>query len=92
MTASGSVDRFAGRIAVVTGAAAGIGAATARRLADEGAAVVIADVDETQGVPLHSRSGRAAAGPPSSAPTSPTRRAGGTFSPPPTRSVRSASW
>ncbi len=37
-------SRFAGRVAVITGGAAGIGAATARRLASEGAAVVIADV------------------------------------------------
>jgi len=36
--------RFAGRTAVVTGAASGIGAATAVRLAGEGAAVVLADV------------------------------------------------
>jgi NAD(P)-dependent dehydrogenase (short-subunit alcohol dehydrogenase family) len=36
--------RFAGRTAVVTGAAAGIGAACAARLASEGAAVVLADV------------------------------------------------
>ncbi|MEU8679710.1 SDR family NAD(P)-dependent oxidoreductase, partial [Streptomyces sp. NPDC048560] len=34
------MDRFTGRTAVVTGAASGIGAATAERLAAEGAAVV----------------------------------------------------
>ncbi|MCC2976583.1 glucose 1-dehydrogenase [Sphingomonas sp. PL-96] len=34
---------FAGKVAIVTGAASGIGAATARRLAAAGAAVVVAD-------------------------------------------------
>src|SRR5712691_7349699 len=38
-----------GRIAVVTGAAAGIGEATAVRLAAEGATVAVADVDEERG-------------------------------------------
>jgi 3-oxoacyl-[acyl-carrier protein] reductase len=37
--------RFEGKIALVTGGAQGIGAATARRLSDEGAHVVIADFD-----------------------------------------------
>ncbi|MFH9619036.1 SDR family NAD(P)-dependent oxidoreductase [Streptomyces pratensis] len=37
--------RFDGRTVVVTGAAGSIGAATARRLADEGARVLVADID-----------------------------------------------
>src|SRR5690349_10862327 len=37
-------ERFAGRTAVVTGAAGGIGAACAARLAAEGASVVLTDV------------------------------------------------
>lgn len=39
-------ERFAGRVAVVTGGAAGIGLATARAFAGEGARVVIVDLDE----------------------------------------------
>lgn len=39
--------RFSGRTAIITGAARGIGAATAARLAREGAAVVVVDLDET---------------------------------------------
>jgi NAD(P)-dependent dehydrogenase (short-subunit alcohol dehydrogenase family) len=49
MTAASSVGRFHRRTAVVTGAATGIGAATAHRLASEGAAVVVADIDEQRG-------------------------------------------
>ncbi len=37
--------RLEGRIAIVTGAAGGIGAASARRLSEEGARVVLADID-----------------------------------------------
>lgn len=37
--------RFQGRVAVVTGAAGGIGLATARRLGSEGARVVLADIN-----------------------------------------------
>ncbi|MGW3983635.1 SDR family NAD(P)-dependent oxidoreductase [Streptomyces mirabilis] len=38
--------RMAGRVAVITGAACGIGAAPAGRLAAEGAVVVVTDVDD----------------------------------------------
>ncbi|MFF0052011.1 SDR family NAD(P)-dependent oxidoreductase [Streptomyces sp. NPDC005498] len=41
--------RFTNRVAVITGAASGIGAATAARLAAEGAAVVLADIDAERG-------------------------------------------
>src|SRR5215470_8441716 len=41
--------RFAGRVAVVTGGASGIGEATARALVAEGARVVIADCDQERG-------------------------------------------
>jgi meso-butanediol dehydrogenase/(S,S)-butanediol dehydrogenase/diacetyl reductase len=41
--------RFDGRVALVTGAASGIGAATARRLVREGARVMLGDVNQADG-------------------------------------------
>ena len=44
------VDRLSNRVAIVSGGASGIGAATCRRLVAEGARVVVADINETGGV------------------------------------------
>jgi NAD(P)-dependent dehydrogenase (short-subunit alcohol dehydrogenase family) len=46
------VNRFADRVAVVTGAASGIGAAASRRLASEGAKVVVVDMNAETGEAL----------------------------------------
>ncbi|KAA0234072.1 MAG: glucose 1-dehydrogenase [Actinobacteria bacterium] len=45
----GAARSFEGKVAVVTGGAAGIGLATCRRLATAGASVVIADIDDEAG-------------------------------------------
>jgi NAD(P)-dependent dehydrogenase (short-subunit alcohol dehydrogenase family) len=46
------MDRLQDRVAVITGAASGIGLASARRLAAEGAKVVVADLNEEAGGPV----------------------------------------
>lgn len=53
--------RLAGKIAIVTGAARGVGAATARLFVEHGARVVLADVLEERGRELAGRLGTAAA-------------------------------
>ena len=55
--------RLAGRVAIVTGGARHIGAAYCRRLAEEGAAVVIADILDGESVAeeIRSKGGRALA-------------------------------
>lgn len=52
-------DRLQGRVAVVTGGASGIGEATVRRFVDEGARVVVADLQREPGEALAAELGTA---------------------------------
>ncbi len=44
-----TLDRLKGKVAIVTGGASGIGAATLRRFMAEGASVVCADINDEAG-------------------------------------------
>ena len=52
-------QELAGKVAIVTGGAGGIGAATAEMLVGEGAKVVVADVDAEGGAAVATRLGEA---------------------------------
>jgi NAD(P)-dependent dehydrogenase (short-subunit alcohol dehydrogenase family) len=49
MTAVDLTQRLAGKVAVITGGGGGIGLATGRRMRDEGATIVVGDVDRAAG-------------------------------------------
>ena len=51
--------RLSAKTAIITGGANGIGAGCVRRLAEEGANVVIADIDDSAGIALAAELGEA---------------------------------
>ena len=53
--------RLEGNVAVITGGASGIGAGTVRRFVEEGAKVLVADLDEERGAELVDELGDATA-------------------------------
>ena len=53
------MGRLEGKVAVITGGASGMGAATVRRFVEEGARVVIADLQEAPGAALEKELGDA---------------------------------
>ncbi|MFI5621864.1 SDR family oxidoreductase [Nocardioides sp. NPDC051685] len=55
-----NVERMAGKVAIISGGAGGLGAAQARRFVEEGAKVVIADVHDDAGAELAAELGEAA--------------------------------
>ena len=79
--------RLPDKVAIITGAGNGMGAAHARRFATEGAFVVLTDVEPAAGRLLPTSW---ATGPDSSVMTSPTRTIGNASSMPPV--TRSADW
>jgi NAD(P)-dependent dehydrogenase (short-subunit alcohol dehydrogenase family) len=59
-SATGSTPRLEGKVAIITGAAGGIGAASARRFAAEGAALLLTDADAAGAQRLADELGRGA--------------------------------